>query len=394
MIARVAIPWMTVAIAACTHGDRPGTAEVRSYYYTDNSGLDVTTFGAHVEQPVGRSTTMVGQFLTDHITLFGRQQIDPGTLTLGGFSAGHPPHTDPDVVTSASAIVSNGHGKGSDKRRYEAVAALETGDTMADHLVSGRISARVSEEPDFHSVAGTLSGSVELFKRNTVISGSIGYGRDRIVPLQDPPGQAASWPATQQRVNAGATVTQLLSPTLSAMFGVRTNVQRGMLANPYRRAIVRTTLFPEVVPDARDRVTAFAALAWSVTRDVALHLRQGAYADSWRVRALIPEGALAVELGEPSMLTIHYRYYWQTRASFYQAIYDDILPIMSGDPRLGRLHEHTAGITLDYKLRGERDDPGSLVVNGSYDFSVLSYDDLDTGRVRAHVVSVALVGRY
>ena len=92
-----------------------------------------------------------------------------------------------------------------------------------------------------------LIGEIDLFQRNTTLSGFVGAGRDTMSPLTPPPGQESLWPASHARLNAGATLTQVLSRVLLASAGLGFTHQWGTLWSPYRRALVGTTLFPEAV---------------------------------------------------------------------------------------------------------------------------------------------------
>jgi hypothetical protein len=153
---------------------------------------------------------------------------------------------------------------------------------------------------------------------------------------------------------------------------------------------VRTTLFPERVPDRRDRLTGFAGVSWSIAPGVALHVRQGVYRDDWGVRALVPEAMLAVELGARGLATARYRYYRQWAADFYDARYDDLQPRLSGDVRLGPIDEHGGGIAARWSFRAAPGEPGALALDASYDVAATDYVDYATRRIWGHVVGVGL----
>src|SRR5688572_28870908 len=89
------------AAAGCHQAARdPGTASLRSYYYTDNSGVSVKTLAASVAQPASRRVDIGARGIAEQIVL-RRKPLDvgdPGAMQ----STGHPPH-EPDALTSASA---------------------------------------------------------------------------------------------------------------------------------------------------------------------------------------------------------------------------------------------------------------------------------------------------
>jgi hypothetical protein len=198
------------------------------------------------------------------------------------------------------------------------------------------------------------------------------------------------WPADHDRWQIGATISQVVSPRVVASAGIAATFQRGMLASPYRNALVRTTLFPEIEPNARDRYVGFVGTAIYLGRGTAAHLQAGFYADSWDVAAIIPEAALSKDIGDRVTVNMHYRFYAQSAASFYRARYDDLAPILSGDPRLGSIREHATGAEVRYLLRGDRLLAGAISLIGGYDASWLDYDLLGADTVVAHVVNAGV----
>jgi hypothetical protein len=169
--------------------------------------------------------------------------------------------------------------------------------------------------------------------------------------------------------------------------------QWGTLSSPYRRALVVTTLFPELLPSTRERFTGYLALSWALGGGAALHLRQGAYVDSWGVWAVIPEFSLAKEVGDRALVSFRYRFYGQGPAAFYLPTYRQLGPLLSGDPRLGALNDHSGGVELRWTPWGRLGWAGSLTLVGGYELSILSYLQLKSA-VRAQVFSLGVTGAY
>lgn len=373
---------------------QPVAAEVRGYQYHDNDGLDVTTVAARVEQPLSPRASIDVRGLADHIV------IEPKALNPGhehverGQATGH---RDADVVTSASSTV--GGGAVSDKWRYEGLIGGRLYGTAGGLPYAVRALARTSSETDYKSYSGLLRGSIDLFERNMTVSMFVGAGHDSIDPVEPPPGQEAFWPATHDRWNVGVAVSQILSPTIVLSGGVSTNQQNGTLSNPYRRALVRTTLFPEVVPSTRGRYTGFVTLAWFLGWGTALHLQQGAYVDTWGVTGAIPEVSVAKDVDARWLFALRYRYYVQTAADFYKARYSTVEPFISGDARLGVLHENSISADALWTFAGERNAYGSASVFASYSFANLRFDSLLDERIRyddvqSHVVGLGVLTTY
>jgi hypothetical protein len=154
------------------------------------------------------------------------------------------------------------------------------------------------------------------------------------------------------------------------------------------------TLFPEVLPSARDRYIGLVGGSFALGHRTALHIQQGGYADSWGVWALIPEAVLSrdfgVEAGGWPLVSVRYRFYHQGAARFHTDQYHVVEPRMSGDPRLGVTVDHTAGVELRWPLLGHAGAQGSLVLEAGYTISVLDYTGDHTGRIVGHVPNVAL----
>jgi hypothetical protein len=381
-------------LGACVHGGQgtaprvPTRTSVQGHYYVDGEGLSVFTTGALVEQPVSSGLSVEVKALADHIRVdtAGHTHVDEGNPDTG--------HVDEhvDVVSGASQVVVGGEKVR--EWRFEGGMALKLARRTGDVPLTLTVSVQVSSEPDYTALAGRLAGSVELFERNTALSLFVGFGSDEVSPLQAPPGEVAFWPARHQRWVAGGSVTQLLSRTLMASAGLGVSHQSGRLSSPYRRAWVRTSLFPESLPERRSRFTGYAGLSWAVAQGLGLHVRQGVYADSWGVGALAPEASLAAELGARGLVSVRYRFYRQWPSDFYSPRYEDLLEVRSSDVRLGALREHQPGVRLAWTLAGRRGAADAWSVQGGYSASFLEHLLVGDHVVRAHVVSLGVQGGF
>jgi hypothetical protein len=384
------------AIAACarrvdtSNGYAAPQAEARTYYYTDEGGLRVFTVGAQGSANVSQSVRVTAQALADRVLLNPPTPVQPQPPGPGQPSG----HYDPgvDVISSASVNSSNEPAR-IQKWRFEGIAGGTWSNQSSTEPLRLGLLVRGSTEPDYRSLYARAFGEIELFARNTTLSGFVGYGHDAIIPKEAPPGQESLWPAHHDRVNGGGTLSQILSRELVGSIGLGFTYQWGTLSSPYRRALVQTTLFPEVLPTSRARLTGFAGLSWYLGGDTALHLREGFYVDSWHVLAVIPEALLAKELGRNGLVSFRYRFYGQGHADFYHPVYPEIRSILAGDPRLGELREHLGGIELRWAILGRMGWADSLVAIGGYELSILSYRQLHSS-VRAQVFSLGLTWGY
>lgn len=357
---------------------RPTVVDARAYHYEDSTGLLVGTYGAGLRQPLPAGLTVEARALADYVRLDGRTAFDP---TRPGAD-----RSAPDAVTSASATA--GGGEVAEEWRFEGLVGLDLERAPGGVPVTVGATARASTEPDYHSFAGALRAGVELFERNTALAVAVGYGGDRVVPVEVLGGQEAAWPARHHRWTAAVTASQLFSPRIVLGAGATVTRQRGRLSSPYRRALVRPNLLlPEALPEARDRTTGFVALSCALGRSAALHLRPGWYLDDWGVGAFIPEATLAAEIDDGVLLSGSYRLYWQGAASFYQATYPEAAPVMSGDLRLGPIHEHVGAVDVRWRLRAFGRAEVPLLVG--YQLSALEYRAVGA-RVVAHVFMLGL----
>lgn len=381
---------LPLALAACASTvNRPATARLQVFRYRDTSGLTVASDGAEVQQPIGEKVVVHATGAVEEIEV-------PASTANGGDDEAHQHLTAlsrarPDVITSASAIAST--GAPSHKRRVEATLGISAAARRGSSPIDVDVQTRISQEPDYRSFSATMHVTMDVLQRNVTVAAFAGAGTDTISPAVKPPGQDGLWPARHQRVNGGLSVSQVLSPEMVLSAGASLNWQTGMLANPYRRALVNTTAFAEAVPSERVRGTAFARLVWWLAQGTALHARQGVYADGWGVRSLVPELTVARELGTSALLLARGRYYFQTPASFYRPVYDSIAPLMTGDIRLGHVREGLAGAEARWTLLGESGAPGAVEVRASYDRSWIAYPDVATG-VAASIFSFALTGTF
>lgn len=386
---------MLVLLVACSPAagwrSRPANTELRSSHYSDNSGLSVLTVAGAAEQPISAALTATLRGVADRVVV-ERTVVEVPPAIVANQATGHVDELSADIVTSASSVLTG--GPGSEKWRFEAVPGLrwEGGVGSAPASVGG--SLRISTEPDYDSVLGLVQGSVSLFEENTTLSTFAGYGQDEVSPAQAPPGQLGRYPATHWRVLGGASLSQLLSPRWLASLGASLTLQQGTLSNPYRRATVRTSLFPEALPESRTRATAFVASSLHLGWSAAAHARLGGYFDSWGVRSLIPQLALSKVWAERLLLELEYRHYRQSKAEFYQPAYDGLAPVLAGDMRLGRIVEHAGGLELEWQLAGRRGGFGSLRASGRLELTRLRYLQLPSEAILGKIFQLGLLASY
>jgi len=370
-----------LALVSCAHrgaDSRPSEAELRGFYYDDDEGLRVVTGGAQLTQRLPWGDTLTLEVGLDAIDL------EPV-----------------DVVSGAS--VSWDDDPGLVEQRFEIAPGYALALGTTEHPIEVGVRARVSSEPDYLSWSGELAAGAELFERNTILAGFVGYGHDTIDPTSFAEGDAARWPASHERVYSGVSLRQLLGRRVDIATGLTLTWQSGALASPYRRAqvLMGQGFFARLSPEAerhpgeRTRVVGHVASSIYLGLGVALHLRVAGYADSWETLALLPEVALDLELGSHGLLMLGYRFALQGAADFHARRYTLADELRTGDRRLGALDEHLAGFELRWTVIGDPGARGSLDAAAGWALSLLTYRGLDPERlVIAHEATFGLLLRY
>jgi hypothetical protein len=365
-----------------------GVATLAERMYIDDHGLSVTTNSVGIDHALSPEVSVQARALLDYI------HLTPEVKRITDKGAGISGHTENGMDAVTSASVSSAGGGAFQKIRVEGVLGSSYTTEIAETPTQFAVSGRVSGEDDYMSYSGRLAATLWLFERNTTLSGFLGYGYDRISPTKAPPGEKKDWPAHNERVVGGLSLSQVLSTR--AIVGLAAGVSRlaGQLANPYRRAIVVTSLFPENVPDDRTRVTGSLSVDLSLGAGIAAHLRQGVYVDSWGNQAIVPQASLMMETSVATMLGLHYRYYRQTGVDFYRSRYESLDTSLSGDLRQRRLHVHRGAVEARFTLLGRADEPDSLTLGVEYGLAWLGYLDTVGGGFLAHTPGLTLIGRY
>lgn len=388
---RFALPLRLAAVLAPAGCGVPATGmrtetAARGYLYADDAGIAVSTLALSAETKLATELAVEGRALVEEIRVDGDGSGNTAHAH-GGHQHGAPalpaPGGEVDVISSASTTA---RGDTASLVRYEAQLGARTGVGNARAPADAGIEARVSTEPDYLSLSSAVFGRVDLFERNLSLAASLGVARDRISP-EEPP-EEGTFPAHHERVYLGLSLAQVLGPRTLVSFALTLARQAGTLENPYRRVLVKSALYPERVPDLRNRLIGAVGLAQYLGHGFALHLRNGVYADDWRVLAWIPEVAVAWDLSRRALFEAHARWYAQSRARFYAPSFETRGAELSADVRLGAIRERSFGASVEVPLPSF-DDLGILSMNGGYDLSLLEYRALDRDVV-GHTASLGV----
>jgi hypothetical protein len=270
-----------------------------------------------------------------------------------------------DAVSAASVdIVSTASGHWTEVRNVgSGEAAMKTGS------VGIGVAGGFSHEPDYLSIGGGGTLSIELLDKNVTpfIGGS--YGHDDVGRTGLP---KAYWHTMQKgTVQVGATF--VVDKSTIAAVAVDGIFERGYLAKPYRYIplfapgvaatvqpgasvaevnALRLDLRPaDALPDARDRYALGGRIAHRFESST-VRADERLYHDSWGMWASTTDARFLLDVGERFLVWPHGRFHAQRGIDFWQRAYEaplaaDGTPTVpqyrTGDRELGPLYTWTAG---------------------------------------------------
>jgi hypothetical protein len=306
-----------------TSGTWTGNVEARGNYYWETSTRVIAPeVTANLESPGG--VRLNGHYLLDSIT---SASIAAGAITDVRFTE-----------------LRHDFGLGAG---YE----FDLGDSQLETNFRGRY----SQEPDYSSLAGTLSTGLSLAERATVLRYNLTVFHDEVGAILR--GNTAADPTTGRDLsNRGKQgdlngvvmnflLSQAVTPDLTLDFGYDLGLLYGFTQNAYRRVAVDGALLNENHPDQRTRHTVHGRLGYFIRpTSTAVHLLYRAYLDNWNIAALTPEVRLYQEIGDLVMLRARYRYYQQTRSFFqHDEGYTSADDYWTADPKMTAFHSHLVG---------------------------------------------------
>lgn len=240
------------------------------------------------------------------------------------------------------------------------------------------LGAHASLEKDYRSFGASAKVSVAAMHRLTTFTLGAGYNEDRVdpvggtrAPLSDGTVLLGSG-ANPKRVRSGmAGISRVL--TRRWLFGVNASrsVERGYLTDPYKViSVLDSTGSPlgqltESRPSSRTRSDVLASTVYHLSRDI-VYANYRYYWDDWGVTSHTADARYRLELGDQRFFQPRVRYYFQTRANFFQEGLPDRTPLpafASSDVRLGDLRTLTLGATYGFHPAGG---PGELSLRAEY----------------------------
>lgn len=281
------------------------------------------------------SLTMRGAYFKERATRVIQPMLD------GVFSAGDHGTVDAhllvDAITSASAS-SGAADEPFTERRYEA------GGGYLHELTLGKLRGdfRISSEPDYTSLFGSLGAELAFAEDNTIVGLGLGGGHDEVsnAGAQGPFSMAVE--GSLDTYLGTVSVSQLLSPDLVVSGGYDVSHLRGFQQNPYRFVVVDTQPMPERHPDTRTRHALAGTGKWflDATKTTAIASYRF-YADSWGILAHTPEVRVVQSITDLIEVGARYRFHKQSAADFYSRAYAADDDYVSDDEKISAFTTHT-----------------------------------------------------
>jgi uncharacterized protein DUF3570 len=334
------------------------------------------------------STEVTGYGDTDHVSVVSPSIAGVVADEVAGWSLSG--HYLVDVVSAASVdIVSTASGKWREIRH----AGSAEGSFKFEDASLGA-SAVVSSEPDYLSIAGGATLTVDLLEKNVTPYVGFSYGQDQVGRTGLPRDLWRTKQTTSGRIGVTFVVDRF---TIASLQGDATE-EAGYLAKPYRYVPlfapgeggqlgpgasvteVNATRVPEraaeQLPGKRDRFALTGRIGHRYSQST-LRLDERAYVDTWNLFASTTDFRFMFDVGRRLTLWPHLRFHVQNQAVFWQRTYElvpsvegalGVPTLRTGDRELSPLYAGTAGLGARFTLVDSRRAPWFIVfeVDGSY----------------------------
>jgi len=236
-----------------------------------------------------------------------------------------------------------------------------------------------STEKDYRSLGATAKLSIATMRRLTTFTFGAGLNDDQVdprggtkVPLSDGSVIAGTDPNAKRIRSGMAGVSRVLTRRWLVGVNASRSFERGYLTDPYKVISVLDSTdgspvgeLTERRPSTRDRSDVLASSVYHLARDV-VYASYRYYWDDWGVSSHTVDARYRLELANQAFLQPHIRYYFQTRANFFQFGLPQNAPLpayATSDPRLGDLRTLTLGGTYGFHVAGT---PGEFSIRPEY----------------------------
>ncbi len=278
----------------------------------------------------GGGVTVVGPALLVRKEFLGQFSIAAGYYQdkISGAS--------PDVIASASKYVDN---------RDEVDLGFMA--LLGNSLVA--FGYANSTENDYEANSYSFDMSQTFFGEMSTLNLGFIAGQDTVMRSDN------DFSEDRDRYNYFIGLSQVLSPTMLLSLNIEGITEEGYLSNPYRSKRVHGSFAgSEIYPRTRSSTAYALRLKKLLALGDVVSVGYRFFDDSWAVQAHTLELGYTRQLSEKLVLDVNYRYYDQSRASFFSSNFNGLYNYMASDKELSTYTAHTLGLVLSRQLFVEK----------------------------------------
>ncbi|OGU17333.1 MAG: hypothetical protein A2X61_06825 [Ignavibacteria bacterium GWB2_35_12] len=303
----------------------PEEIQVDFNSYFDNFGVSIIYPEVSFSKSLSEGTSINGRVLVDVITTASMKSHFDSVYSFVNTRQGL------DAYTSASMRTHGGSDNFPDELRGEFGIGLVQ--LLGDATVS--LTNLYSVEHDYSSetIAGSLS--IPFAKKNTTVQLGLVKSWDKNYP------QTRTWTADKSVISSTLTLTQIFSTDFIAQLEFYYSNSDGFLSDPYQVVTVVNydssylQKYENIYPDYRNRGAAGLRTVIRLADVSSLQLGYRYYADDWDIKSHTLSGLYQHQLFDDKfLLGAGIRSYFQNKAKFFKAEYNNTEEFMSVDPKL------------------------------------------------------------
>jgi len=240
-----------------------------------------------------------------------------------------------------------------------------------------------SEENDYKAKTYSIGISQDFFGDLTTLSMAYSRGDDTVQRIVNTAGGKTLdlnfGSKNTDRHNFRLGLTQVLSKHMLLGLDYELITDKGFLNNPYRQVrFVDGSKAFENYPNTRSSNAVSARLKYYLPYRAAVSAELGLFNDTWDINASHLGVGYSHPLENDWIIDLRYRYYDQSRASFYSDLFSapDAQTYMARDKELSSFNNQTIGFSVSYDLSRhgwKLVDKGSI--NFAFDHMMFDYQD-------------------
>lgn len=302
--------------------------------YFDNYRLTVLYPTINVVKSIDNNTSITGSYLVDAISSASMKM----TFKVDG-------------VTSATTNKNGGGDNTPDELRHQINLGFIRKISEAYLSLNGMYSI----EHDYSSKTFAANISLPFAKKNTMFQLGFAGNWDKIFP------QIRFWTKNRNTLTYNIGLTQILSKKIISQFDFSfMNIDGYMLDGYQVVRIINGSNFSSlepVEPEKRIRKAVGGRFNFGITKSSTLLLGYRYYWDTWDIKSHTIEAEYKTHVSDYTNIGLNLRQYFQTKAFFFKAAYNEIEPFMGVDSKLNSGYTNDISINLEYKGNKNSDVP-------------------------------------